>query len=59
MGLVSLMSPGCDGGSGGSYGSSGSCGFCRPGGLDESALLCGSGWSVVPRWANSGYFLAI
>ena len=37
MGLVSLTSPGCDGGSGGSCGSSASCGFCRPGGLDESA----------------------
>ena len=37
MGLVSLMSPGCDGGSSGSCGSSASCGFCRPGGLDESA----------------------
>ena len=37
MGLVSLMSPGCDGGSGGSCGSSASCGFCRPGRLDESA----------------------
>ena len=46
----SLMSTGWNGGS---------CGFCGSGGLDETALLCGSGWSVVPRWANSGYFLAI